>query len=75
MPWLLAAALLHSAIVVEKREALKSWTICWRSCLWFSLIGTFIVRSGSSPRSTVSPTIPNAGSLSSPSLRFSSAPR
>ena len=27
MPWLLAAALLHSAIVVEKRETLKSWTI------------------------------------------------
>ncbi|MEO1140685.1 MAG: cytochrome c biogenesis protein CcsA, partial [Pseudomonadota bacterium] len=27
MPWLIAAALLHSAIVVEKREALKSWTI------------------------------------------------
>ena len=27
MPWLLATALLHSAIVVEKREALKSWTI------------------------------------------------
>ncbi|MFZ8880856.1 MAG: heme lyase CcmF/NrfE family subunit, partial [Paracoccaceae bacterium] len=27
MPWLLAAALLHSAIVVEKRESLKSWTI------------------------------------------------
>ena len=27
MPWLLAAALLHSAIVVEKRESLKAWTI------------------------------------------------
>ena len=27
MPWLIAAALLHSAIVVEKREALKAWTI------------------------------------------------
>ena len=27
MPWLVGTALLHSAIVVEKRDALKSWTI------------------------------------------------
>ena len=27
MPWLLAIALLHSAIVVKKRESLKAWTI------------------------------------------------
>ena len=27
MPWLIGAALLHSAVVVEKRDALKSWTI------------------------------------------------
>jgi hypothetical protein len=27
MPWLIAVALLHSAIVVEKREALKAWTV------------------------------------------------
>src|SRR5690606_39373595 len=27
MPWLVATALLHSAIVVEKRDALKNWTI------------------------------------------------
>ncbi|OOY19218.1 c-type cytochrome biogenesis protein CcmF [Thioclava sp. DLFJ5-1] len=47
MPWLLAAALLHSAIVVEKREALKSWTILLSIMAFgFSLIGTFIVRSG-----------------------------
>ncbi|WP_170508539.1 heme lyase CcmF/NrfE family subunit [Ruegeria arenilitoris] len=47
MPWLLAAALLHSAIVVEKREALKSWTILLAIIAFgFSLIGTFIVRSG-----------------------------
>lgn len=47
MPWLLAAALLHSAIVVEKREALKSWTILLAIMAFgFSLIGTFIVRSG-----------------------------
>lgn len=47
MPWLLAVALLHSAIVVEKRESLKSWTILLAILAFgFSLIGTFIVRSG-----------------------------
>jgi cytochrome c-type biogenesis protein CcmF len=47
MPWLIAAALLHSAIVVEKREVLKSWTILLAILAFgFSLIGTFIVRSG-----------------------------
>ena len=47
MPWLLAVALLHSAIVVEKRESLKAWTILLAILAFgFSLIGTFIVRSG-----------------------------
>ncbi|ARO15058.1 cytochrome c-type biogenesis protein CcmF [Ketogulonicigenium robustum] len=47
MPWLIGAALLHSAIVVEKREALKSWTILLAILAFgFSLLGTFIVRSG-----------------------------
>ncbi len=47
MPWLISAALLHSAIVVEKREALKSWTILLAILAFgFSLIGAFIVRSG-----------------------------
>ena len=47
LPWLIAAALLHSAIVVEKREALKSWTVLLAILAFgFSLIGTFIVRSG-----------------------------
>ncbi len=47
MPWLLAAALLHSAIVVEKRESLKAWTVLLAILAFgFSLIGTFIVRSG-----------------------------
>jgi cytochrome c-type biogenesis protein CcmF len=47
MPWLIGTALLHSAIVVEKREALKSWTILLAILAFgFSLIGTFIVRSG-----------------------------
>jgi cytochrome c-type biogenesis protein CcmF len=47
MPWLIATALLHSAIVVEKRGALKIWTILL-SILAFSLslMGTFLVRSG-----------------------------
>jgi cytochrome c-type biogenesis protein CcmF len=47
MPWLIATALLHSAIVVEKRESLKAWTILLAILAFgFSLIGTFIVRSG-----------------------------
>ena len=47
MPWLFATALLHSAIVVEKREALKAWTILLAILAFgFSLLGTFIVRSG-----------------------------
>jgi cytochrome c-type biogenesis protein CcmF len=47
MPWLLAVALLHSSIVVEKRESLKAWTILLAiTAFGFSLIGTFIVRSG-----------------------------
>ena len=47
MPWLMAAALLHSAIVVEKRESLKSWTILLAIIAFgFSLVGAFITRSG-----------------------------
>ena len=47
MPWLLAAALLHSAIVVEKRDTLKTWTILLAILAFsFSLIGAFVVRSG-----------------------------
>jgi len=47
MPWLAGTALLHSAIVVEKRGTLKTWTI-FLALLTFSLslLGTFIVRSG-----------------------------
>jgi cytochrome c-type biogenesis protein CcmF len=47
MPWLVGTALLHSAVVMEKREGLKIWTILL-SILTFSLslIGTFLVRSG-----------------------------
>ena len=47
MPWLAGTALLHSAIVVEKRDSLKSWTILLAIIAFsFSLIGTFLVRSG-----------------------------
>ncbi|MFC7475663.1 heme lyase CcmF/NrfE family subunit [Dankookia sp. GCM10030260] len=47
LPWLAGCALLHSAIVVEKREALKTWTV-FLALLAFgmSLLGTFLVRSG-----------------------------
>ncbi len=47
MPWLAGTALLHSAVVMEKREALKVWTILL-AILTFSLsiMGTFLVRSG-----------------------------
>jgi cytochrome c-type biogenesis protein CcmF len=47
MPWLVGTALIHSAIVVEKREALKSWTILLAILTFaLSLVGTFLVRSG-----------------------------
>jgi cytochrome c-type biogenesis protein CcmF len=47
MPWLAGTALLHSALVMEKRNALKIWTI-FLSIITFSLslLGTFMVRSG-----------------------------
>ena len=47
MPWLAGTALLHSAIVLEKRGALKIWTL-FLAILTFSLslMGTFLVRSG-----------------------------
>ena len=47
MPWLAATALLHSAIVCEKRDALKSWTVLLAIVAFsLSLLGTFLVRSG-----------------------------
>jgi cytochrome c-type biogenesis protein CcmF len=47
MPWLAGTALLHSAIVLEKRGALVSWTILLAILTFsLSLIGTFLVRSG-----------------------------
>ncbi|MBX6321859.1 MAG: heme lyase CcmF/NrfE family subunit [Rhodospirillaceae bacterium] len=47
MPWLAGTALLHSAVVAEKREALKAWTILLAILTFaLSLLGTFLVRSG-----------------------------
>ena len=47
MPWLCATALLHSTLVLEKRNALKKWTVLLAFLSFgFSLIGTFLVRSG-----------------------------
>ncbi len=47
LPWLAGTALLHSVIVVEKRDALKSWTILLAIIAFsLSLLGTFLVRSG-----------------------------
>ncbi len=47
LPWLVGTALLHSALVMEKREALKVWTILLAILTFsMSLIGTFLVRSG-----------------------------
>jgi cytochrome c-type biogenesis protein CcmF len=47
MPWLLATALLHSSLVLERRGALVSWTILLAILAFsLSLVGTFLVRSG-----------------------------
>src|ERR1700680_427002 len=47
MPWIIGTALLHSGIVVEKRDTLKAWTILLAILTFaLSLIGTFLVRSG-----------------------------
>jgi len=47
MPWLVAAALLHSAVVTEKRGALAGWTVFLAIAAFsFSMLGAFLVRSG-----------------------------
>ncbi|MDR6623767.1 heme lyase CcmF/NrfE family subunit [Caulobacter segnis] len=47
MPWLIGAALLHSAIVTEKRGALPGWTAFLAlAAFTFSMLGAFLVRSG-----------------------------
>ena len=47
LPWLSGTALLHSAVVMERRSALKIWTILLAIITFsLSLLGTFLVRSG-----------------------------
>jgi cytochrome c-type biogenesis protein CcmF len=47
LPWLSGTALLHSALVMEKRDALKIWTVLLAILTFsLSLLGTFLVRSG-----------------------------
>ena len=47
MPWLVATALLHSALATERTGAFRSWTLLLAIAAFsLSLIGTFLVRSG-----------------------------
>ncbi len=47
MPWLVATALLHSALATEKSGAFRTWTLLLAiGGFSMSLIGTFLVRSG-----------------------------
>ena len=47
MPWLIATALLHSALATEKSGAFRTWTLLLAIAGFsMSLIGTFLVRSG-----------------------------
>jgi cytochrome c-type biogenesis protein CcmF len=47
MPWLIATALLHSALATERSGAFRTWTLLLAiGGFSMSLIGTFLVRSG-----------------------------
>jgi cytochrome c-type biogenesis protein CcmF len=47
MPWLIGVALIHSQAVTEKRGSFRAWTLLLAiSAFSFSLLGTFLVRSG-----------------------------
>ncbi len=47
MPWLVATALLHSALATERSGAFRTWTLLLAiGGFSLSLIGTFLVRSG-----------------------------
>ena len=47
MPWLVGTALMHSLAVTEKRGGFKAWTVMLAILAFaFSLLGTFLVRSG-----------------------------
>ncbi len=47
MPWLIGTALIHSLAATEKRGVFKAWTTLLAIAAFsFSLLGTFLVRSG-----------------------------
>lgn len=47
MPWLTATAFLHSVMVQERREMLKTWTVSLVIATFvLTLLGTFLTRSG-----------------------------
>ena len=47
MPWFCLTALLHTILVLEKRNALKNWTVVLSIATFsLSMSGTFLVRSG-----------------------------
>jgi cytochrome c-type biogenesis protein CcmF len=47
LPWLLGAALIHSAIATEKRGAFPGWTVFLALLAYIlSILGAFLVRSG-----------------------------
>ena len=47
IPWLVGTALIHSLAVTERRGAFKGWTVLLAIFTFsFSLLGTFLVRSG-----------------------------
>lgn len=47
MPWLLGTALIHSLVTVEKKKMLQKWVLLLAILAFlFSVIGTFLVRSG-----------------------------
>jgi cytochrome c-type biogenesis protein CcmF len=47
MPWLTAAAFLHSAMVMERKDQLRGWTISLLLATFLlTILGTFMTRSG-----------------------------
>ena len=47
MPWLAATAFIHSTMVLERRKALKLWTLALAlGAFWLTIVGTFMTRSG-----------------------------
>ncbi len=47
LPWLTATAALHSALLMERRGALKGWTVALiQASFLLTILGTFMTRSG-----------------------------